>query len=254
LSTSGWEQVSQLATREPTFGHRRALTEDALAQLGPLRAALDAYRRTCDTVYLDGAFAAARAFIAALPWVGGRTRPDLEELRWVTRAVPEFSELLSSAADEAERAISASLVQTWRTLGLRTVPPGWTGPEVESARMLFACTCAAGASPPTERVPAGLRGLTAVRAALQLTAELAADERLWERALGQHYDSVRHRYARRTTWRNRGLADLLRDNGGVQRAVSARLERWLTEGARLPALAGELEAALVHERTPVRFA
>ena len=254
MSTSGWEQVSELSTRQPAFGDRRALTEEALAQLGPLRAALEAYRRSCDTVYLDGAFAAARAFVAALPWVAGRTRPDLEELRWLTRAVPEFSELLSTAADEAERAISASLVQTWRTLGLRAVPPGWTGPEVESARMLFACTCAADPSAPTERVPAGLRGLTAVRAALQLTAELAADERLWERVLGPRYGSVRHRYARRTTWRNRGLAHLLRDNGGVQRAVSERLERWLIAGGRLPALAAEMEAALVHERTPARFA
>jgi hypothetical protein len=254
LSTSGWEQVSQVVTREPAFGDRRALTEEALAELGPLRVALEAYRRSCDTVYLDGAFAATRAFVAALPWVGERTRPDLEQLRWVTRAVPAISELLSSAADEAERAISASLVQTWRTLGVRTVPPAWTAADVESARMLFACTCAADPSAPTERVPAGLRGLTAARAALQLTAELAADEQLWERALGEQYDSVRHRYARRTTWRNRGLADLVRDNGGVQRAVSARLERWLIRGARLPALAGELEAALVHERTPVRFA
>lgn len=251
---SGWEHVSQLATRQPMFGERRVLTEDALAQLGPLRTALAAYRRSGDAVYLDLAFAAARGLIATLPWVGVRPRPELEELRWVTRTVPEFSELLSSAADEAEIAISSGLLQTWRALGLRRGPPDWTRPEVESARVLFAWMCAAGPSAPTERVPAGLRGLTAVRAALQLTAELAADERLWKRALGQHYDSVRHRYARRTTWRNRGLADLVRDNGGVQRAVSARLERWLTEGARLPTLAGELEAALVHERTPVRFA
>jgi hypothetical protein len=254
LSPSGREQVSQLATREPVFGDRRALTEEALAQLGPLRAALDGYRRFLDIMYLDEAFAAARAFTAALPWVAGRTRPELEDLRWVTRAVPEFSELLSSAAHEAERAISTSLGPTWRALGLRAAPPAWAGPEVESARMLFACTCAAGPPVRAERVPAGLRRLTAVRAALQLTSELAADEQLWARALGQRYDSVRHRYARRTTWRNRGLADLLRENGAVWRAVCARLEQWLTDGGRLAALAGELEAARVHERTPVRFA
>jgi hypothetical protein len=243
-----------LATREPIFGERRALTDDALLQLGPLRAAVDAYRRSGDTVYLDAAFAAARALIAALPFVGGRPRPELEELRWVTRTVPEFSELLSSAADEAERAISASLVQTWRALGLRRGPPGWTAPELEAARMLFACTCAVDPSGPSERMPAGLRGITAGRAALQLTGELAGDEQLWQRALGRRYDSVRHRYARRTTWRSRGLAELMRDNEAVQRAVTARLERWLTYGGRLVALAGELEAALVHERTPARFA
>jgi hypothetical protein len=234
------------------FGERRVLTEDALAQLGPLRAALEAYRRSGDTVYLDGAFAAARAFIAALPWVEGQTRPGVEELRWVTRAVPALSELLTSAADEAERAISASRVQTWRTLGLRAVPSDWTEPEVESARMLFACTCAADPSAPIERVPAGLQGLTAGRDALQLTAELAADEQLWERALRSQYDSVRHRYARRTTWRTHGLAELMREDEGVHGAVTARLERWLTRGARLAALAGELEAALVRERTPSR--
>jgi hypothetical protein len=253
LSTSGRERVS-LATREPRFGDRRALSEDALTRLGPLRAALAAYRRSGDTVYLDSAFAAARGLIAALPWLGGRPRPELEELRWLTRTVPEFSELLSSAADEAEIAISSTLMRTWHALGLRSGPPGWSKPEVESARMLFACMCAADPSAPAERVPAGLRGLTAVRAALQLTTELAANERLWERALGRRYDSVRHRYARRTTWRNRGLADLMRDSGGVQRAVSARLERWVIDGAQLGAVAGELEAALVHERTPPRFA
>jgi hypothetical protein len=251
---SGWEHATQLITREPMFGERRILSEDALAQLGPLRAALAAYRRSGDTLYLDAAFAAARSLIAAMPWVGSGSRPELEELRWVTRTVPEFSELLSSAADEAESAISASLVQTWRALGLRRGPPGWTAPELEAARMLFACTCAADSSAPNERVPAGLRGLTAGRAALQLTRELAGDEQLWRRALGRRYDSVRHRYARRTTWRTRGLAELMRDSEPVQSAVNARLQRWLTHGARLGALAGELEAALVQERTPPRFA
>ncbi len=65
---------------------------------------------------------------------------------------------------------------------------------------------------------------------------------------------MRHRYARRTTWRDRGLADLLACDEATHSAVRRRLERWLTEGGRLPALAAELEAALVHERTPARFA
>jgi hypothetical protein len=251
---SRWEQATQLVSGSPMFGERRILSDDALAQLGPLRASLAAYRRSGDTAFLDAAFAAARGLIAAMPWVASGSRPELEELRWVTRTIPEFSELLSRAADEAETAISASLVQTWRALGLRRGPPGWTAPELEAARMLFARTCTADASVPNERVPAGLRGLTAGRAALQLTRELAGDEQLWRRALGQRYDSVRHRYARRTTWRTRGLAELMRDNEAVQGAVNARLQRWLTHGARLGALAGELEASLVHERTPPRFA
>jgi hypothetical protein len=120
--------------------------------------------------------------------------------------------------------------------------------------MLFACTCAADPAARTERGPAGLRGLTAGRAALQLTGELAGDEQLWERVLEERYDSVRDRYARRTTWRNRGLVELMRDNEAVQRAVTARLQRWLTHGGQLAALAGELEAALVDECTPARLA
>jgi len=55
---------------------------------------------------------------------------------------------------------------------------------------------------------------------------------------------------RRTTWRTSGLAELMRDSEPVQSAVNAQLQRRLTHGAWLGALAGELEAGLVHERTP----
>jgi hypothetical protein len=253
------EKAGGLATRDAVSGQRRALTEEARSQVAPLRAALGGYRRSGELAYLDAAFAAARGLITALPWCSDQERrPDLEELRWVARAVSEFDELLTVAAGEAERAISASLRDAWTALGLRPGQPGWTATELESARMLFACTCAAprGAefAPGTARgIPTGLRGLGAGRQALQLTGELAREERLWQRTLGSRYESVRHRYARRTTWGDRGLADLLRDEPTL-RAVRRRLERWLTDGARLPALAGELEAALVHERTPARFA
>ncbi len=99
-------------------------------------------------------------------------------------AVPEFNELLTIAAGEAERAISGSLLQAWTALGLRTGPPGWTAGELESARVLFACTCAAPqpaefAPGTARRIPAGLRGLAAGRLALALTRELAGDEQLW---------------------------------------------------------------------------
>jgi hypothetical protein len=243
-----------LATRAADHGQPWAVTEAALAELGPLRVALGAYERSGDTVYLDAAFAAARALLDALPWFGRHPRPDLGELRWVAQTVPEFAQLLSIAAGEAERAIAASLMAPWQALGLRSPPPGWIASELESAEMLFACTCAATDPTPAERVPAGLRRLAAGRLALQLTGELGRDEQLWQRALGRRYDSVRHRYARRTTWRSRGLAELVRDDESTRRAVSARLGRWLADGGRLAALAGELEAALVHERTPSRFA
>jgi hypothetical protein len=252
------DQAAGLVTRGAVSGQRRALTEEALVHVAPLRAALGGYRRGGELAYLDAAFAAARGLVAALPWCSGQERPDLEELRWVARTVPEFDDLLTVASGEAERAISASRRSAWTALGLRPGQPGWTATELESARMLFACTCAAprspGFAPGTARgIPAGLRGLGAGRQALQLTGELAREERLWQRTLGSRYESVRHRYARRTTWGDRGLADLLRDES-THRAVTRRLERWLTDGGRLPALAGELEAALVHERTPPRFA
>ncbi len=244
-----------LATRASDPGQPWALTEAALAQLAPLRVALGAYERSGDTVYLDVAFAAARGLLDALPWFGRHPRPDLAELRWVAQTVPEFAQLLSSAAGEAERAFAASLMAPWQALGLRTPPPGWIASELDAAEMLFACTCAAPeptvSGPP---LPSSLRRLAARRLAIQLTGELVRDELLWQRALGRRYDSVRHRYARRTTWRHRGLAELVRDDEATRRAVSARLERWLADGGRLTALAGELEAALVHERTPARFA
>jgi hypothetical protein len=258
MDTADWEHTGALATRESVAAPWRALTEEALSHVAPLRAALAGYRRSADLTFLDAAFAAAQGLIAGLPWLGSQARPELEELRWVARTVPEFDELLTVAAGEAERAICTALLDAWVSLGLRAAQPGWTATELESARMLFACTCAIpqpGEFAPgtARRIPTGLRSLAAGRMALALTGELARDEDLWRRTLGPRYDSVRHRYARRTTWRDRGLADLLSDEA-THRAVKRRLERWLTDGGRLPALSGELEAALVHERTPARFA
>jgi hypothetical protein len=243
-----------LTARPPAFGERRALSEEALAQLPQLRAALATYDTSGRPEDLDRAFAVARALVAALPGAVEWTRPDLEELRWLARAIPEFGALLSTAAVEAERAISAGLFELWLALELRSEPPGWTPHELEAARMLFACTCAASSTGAAERVPAGLRGLAAGRLAQRLAGELAGEEGVWQRALGPRYESLRHRYAPRTAWRSRGLSELLRTDDDTRRAVCARLERWLASGGRLAALAAELEAALVHERTPAKFA
>ena len=122
--------------------------------------------------------------------------------------------------------------------------------------MLFACACAAQplSADLRVRVPGGLRGLAAGRLARRLCEELADGEAIWQRALGERYESVRHRYARRTAWRSRGLSELLRADEDTQHAVRARLERWLADGGSIDTLGSELEAALVHERTPAKFA
>ncbi|HZE03895.1 MAG TPA: hypothetical protein VE127_01655, partial [Solirubrobacteraceae bacterium] len=65
---------------------------------------------------------------------------------------------------------------------------------------------------------------------------------------------VRHRCARRTAWRSLGLSELLRDDEVARSAVTRRLERWVADGGLVATLPAELEAAIVHARTPARFA
>jgi hypothetical protein len=50
------------------------------------------------------------------------------------------------------------------------------------------------------------------------------------------------------------LAELIRTDDSARSAVTVRLERWIAGGGQPATLAGELEAALVHSRTPSRFA
>lgn len=231
------------------------MTEEAFACVLPLRVALAAHRASGRPADLDRAFAVARSLIAALPGGDDGQAPDLEQVRWLAVVVPEFDELLSIAASEAEGALAGALADLWSALELPPPPPGWTPAEREAARMLLACACAgpAAAAMP-DRVPTGLRGLAAGRLAARLSGELAASEELWLRALGARYDSVRHRYARRTAWRSRGLSELMHVDDEARRAVTARLARWLTAGAHLRTLTAELEAALVHVCTPPKFA
>ena len=105
------------------------------------------------------------------------------------------------------------------------------------------------------RLRSGLRSLAAARIGQMLAAELTAGEDVWPIALGDRYGSVRHRCAPRTTWRSRGLSDLLRidlghpPGGGDATGAMADRRRATSIG-----LAAELEAALVHARTPARFA
>ncbi|HLH66883.1 MAG TPA: hypothetical protein VKV27_14395 [Solirubrobacteraceae bacterium] len=227
----------------------------AAPQLARLRGALRRHRDAGAPGALDAAFAAAAAVVAAAgatPQPGAR--PDLQRLRQLAQAIPDLGELLSCAADEAERAVAAGVSRVWHALELRGHPPAWTREEWDAARMVFACACVPAPAPAPERLRDSLRTLAAGRFAALIADALAAEERPWVRALADRYEPLRHRCARRTAWRSRGLAHLVRSDPSSREAVVRRLERWICAGADLDALAGELEAALVHARARPRFA
>src|SRR6202012_3036022 len=118
-----------------------ALPPEAVPHLLALRAALARYRTSAAPVELSGAFPPAGAVIGAMVTsVGGR--PELEQPRRLADALPEFGELLSAAAGEAERVVCAGAAGVWQTLGLRSTAPSWTHAERDAARMVFACACA----------------------------------------------------------------------------------------------------------------
>ncbi len=230
-----------------------AVPPEALPHLQQLRAALARYRTTGAPAELSGAFGAAGVVVGTMVRsVDGR--PELEQLRRLADTLPEFGEFLSAAAGEAERVVCAGTAGVWGVLGLRSTAPSWTPAERDAARMVFACACAPALRMDPIRFQAGLRAVAAPRFAELLCRELAESEEAWTRALGDGYESVRHRCARRTTWRSLGLSDLLRGDEVSRKAVTRRLERWMADGGLLPTLAGELEAAIVHARTPARFA
>jgi len=231
-----------------------ALPPEATPQLHRLRTALARYRARSAPADLEGGFAAATAIVTALNGPHGSARADLEEMRALSRALPEFGELLSSAAGEAQRLVFVGTAELWSALGLRSAAPAWTSAEWETARMVFACACTPAAQTNPARLQAGLRSLAAARFAELLGQELADSEEAWTRALAGRYESVRHRCAPRTTRRSRGLSELLQSDEHARQAVVAGLERWLAAGARLGALADVLEAAVVHARTPARLA
>ena len=203
---------------------------------------------------LETAFAAAGALLATVASVRPGERPDLAEMRRLADALPEFGSFLSCAADEAGQVVAAGTAALWRALDLTSPPPAWTPGEHEAARMLFACALAPFQDASPARLQTGLRSLAAARIAEALATALTAAEEPWASALGGRYASVRHRCAPRTTWRSRGLSDLLSVDPSSRQAVAARLEQWLIAGGDRAGLAGELEAALVHARTPARFA
>jgi hypothetical protein len=231
------------------------LPPEAAPHLARLRRGLAEYRATAATPELSAAFTAAAGLIATVASRPADGRPNTDELRALAAAIPEFDEFLWLAAGEAGRVVRAAVGDLWARLGLRAAPPQWTPGELQAARMVFACACAPAQDPnPPARVQHGLRALAAGRTARALTAALADSEPAWEVALGAGYASLRHRCAPRTAWRSRGLSDLIAEDERSRLAVQARLENWLAAGGPPTALAGELEAALVHARTPSKFA
>jgi hypothetical protein len=233
-------------------GH--ALPSEAAPQLRQLQGALRSYRSSGRQVELEAGFVAASALVAELGPPSHGQRPELEQMRRLAREVPEFGELLSAAAGEAESAVRSGIGRLWEALGLRSPSPCWTPAELEAARMVFACACGPEATSGGERLQTSLRQVAANRFAGLLCMELTTGEQPWLRALADRYGSVRHRYARRTPWRSRGLAELIRSDETARLAVAKRLERWIAAGGQPATLAGELEAALVHCRTPSHFA
>lgn len=225
--------------------------------LGQLRHALARYQAAPHPDELGRAFAAASAVVSRLVGAGGGTgaaRPDLGEMRRLMRTLPEFGDVVTTAAVVAERSADDAAAALWGRLRLTSPRPGWNRTEREAAEMVFACACALGEHADTERLRAGLRAIAAPRHAELLSAELATSEPAWVAALGDRYDSVRHRCAPRTAWRSRGLSELLAADESARRAVVQRLTRWLALGGEPATLPAELEAAIVHARTPARFA
>jgi hypothetical protein len=229
-----------------------------LAALRELRAALAIHRETAEPFAIERGLVAARLLLAGLPTpegVVGR-RPHLDELRRLADSLPEFGALLTAAADAAGRAVAAGYGRLWAAIGLRGPVPCWDGAEHEAARMVFACAC--GSAPEQtaggEWLQAGLRRIAATRLAELICGELADHEAVWQVALGDRYDSLRHRCAPRTARRSRGLAEMLAGDPECCRAVARRLERWVSAGGHPHELGAELEAAVVHARTPSRLA
>ena len=62
------------------------------------------------------------------------------------------------------------------------------------------------------------------------------------------------RYAPRTAWRKRELANVLATDANTVAAIRRRLAAWFVQSRDLERLPTELEAAFVQTRTPSRLA
>jgi hypothetical protein len=228
---------------------------DTTAQVAALRIALAHYELSGSSATLDEAFAAAASAIVVLRGSRARFAAEAGELRGLMARVPEFDRLVSAAVAVAQRSACARAAELWEWFGLASEPPGWDGGEQSTARLLVAAVCAPLDRSGAEALRRRLRRLAAPRWASLLAAQLAtADELLWRRALGERYESVRRRYAPRTTWRTSELRDLFACEPATVHAARDRLVRWLADGSELQVLPAELEAAFVHARAPALVA
>ena len=224
-------------------------------QVATLRAAVARYQHLGSLLELDQAFAAAGAAVAILRGERATQPPSVSEVSELFGRLPDFERLVAVAVGEADRSARAAGGRLWQAFGLRTEPPRWSDEERWRAALLVACACA-----PLDGHGRGwlrdrLLRLASDRWAGLLVAEVrAADETLWQRALGDRYASVHRRCAPRSSLRTLGLSDLLRTDQRVAEALHQRMARWLADGGAFERLAAELEAAFVHGRIPARLA
>ena len=231
-----------------------ALSEHEQDLVYRMHLAVTGHEESGEARHLDEGFVLARELLGAL------TRSDLEqpagidELRRLVDGVPTLGALLERAADTAGDAIERSCAAMFLTLEVGGQAPRWSEAERDTARMVFAYACGPVTAKSPEWLARSLRRISAPRIAAHLCAELSHREGVWRAALGDGYASLRHRCAPRTVLRSRGLSDLLRADADCCAAVTARLERWVISGGELSELPRELEAAVVHVRTPARLA
>jgi hypothetical protein len=224
-------------------------------QVATLRAAVAAYQQGGSLTELDQAFVAAAGAVATVRGERAGRPPSVEEVSELFARLPEFERLVAIAVGEADRSARDAGARLWQSFGLRSEPPRWSDEERWRAALLVACACAPLTGHGRGWLRERLLSLAAGRWARLLVRELqAADETLWRRALADRYESVHQRCAPRSSLRTMGLSDLVRSDARTAEALQQRLARWLAAGGAFEQLPAELEAALVHGRTPARLA
>jgi hypothetical protein len=228
---------------------------EAATRTAALRVALARYETTGSPTMLDQAFVAAAAAVAATRGQRAREPADVDELRHLVQKLPEFGQLVTTMAHEAERHANAGAYELWGWFGLATSPPGWNEAEQSGARLLIARACAPLEPGGVEWLRDRMLRLAAQRWAAMLTEELRrSDEELWRRVFAERYESLRNRYAPRTAWRTRELSKVLESDASTVDAIRRRLAAWFVQSRDVARLPTELEAAFIETRTPARLA
>jgi hypothetical protein len=228
---------------------------ESATRAAALRVALARYEDTGSPAMLDQAFGAAAAAVSVMRGARASEPADIAELRELVVALPEFGRLISAAVDQGERWAHSGAGELWAWFGLSSQAPAWNEAERSGARLLVAGACAPLDARGVEWLRLRLLRLAAERWATLLTEELrAGGEEVWRRAFGERYESLRGRYAPRTTWRTRELSRVLEQDENTIAAIRRRLARWLVDSRDFDRLGLELEAAFVETRTPARLA